>query len=398
MHYSLLMPREVVFGCGEIQRLPQLVTKLGRRVLLVTGAYSAERSGLVAALHELLSSENIDVQHVGRSSREPTITDVDQLVAGVVSGGNTEDAVVIAVGGGATLDLGKAVAAMVTNARGRSVRDFLEGVGTGAVIEQDPLPLIAIPTTAGTGTEATKNAVISVDDPQCKKSLRDERMIPNVALIDPELTLTCSPKVTAAAGMDAITQLIESFISRRANRFTRALCLEGLQAAIPSYVSAVLPPDESTHWKAREQMSHAAFLSGVALANSGLGFAHGVAAALGAICDIPHGLACSTLLIAALNVNKEAVPVDDWILLDKAMCGSASSHGEVAAREHAWASVVDIIAECHTAVGLPKRLRDIGVKQDQLPDIAAGSMGNSMSGNPRAMTVPEVLKVLEEIW
>ncbi|MCA9081532.1 MAG: iron-containing alcohol dehydrogenase, partial [Planctomycetaceae bacterium] len=303
MNYSLLLPCEIHVGWGERARLPRLVAERTQRVFLITGGRSLAECGVRDAIITTLQGEDIEVIGCCSTGAEPTVEEVDAVSAALIEQHATAQDAILAIGGGSVLDLAKAVSAMVTNAQGRSVREFLEGVGTGAELTHSPVPVIAVPTTAGTGTEVTKNAVISVADPACKKSLRAQSMLPVAVVVDPELTVSCPPSVTAASGMDAITQLIESFLSRRATAFTRMLCLEGLPGTVSALRSAFVDGDNR---HAREVMSHAALLSGMALANSGLGFAHGVAAALGAISHVPHGLACAVLLPMALHVNRAA--------------------------------------------------------------------------------------------
>ena len=191
-------------------------------------------------------------------------------VAGVVrAAGLRAGDFILAVGGGAAIDLGKAVAAMATNDESPTVKDYLENVGRDLKLVKDPLPILAMPTTAGTGAEATRNAVISSYDPPFKKSLRSEKIMPRIALVDPELTVTVPPATTAASGMDAITQLIESFISRKAQPIPQALAMEGLKKAVPAIAEAV---ENGSSRPAREKMAHAAMLSGMAWPIPGWGW------------------------------------------------------------------------------------------------------------------------------
>lgn len=304
-------------------------------------------------------------------------------------GGGLPGDLVLAIGGGAALDLGKAVSALATNRHSDTVRDFLEGVGRGLQITERPLPLIALPTTSGTGSEATKNAVISSQSGKFKKSLRSDWMIPAIALIDPELTVTCPRHITAWSGMDAITQLIESLITPKSTPITRALCWEGLRSAIPWLKRACDEPDCQP---AREAMSHAAFLSGVTLANAGLGMAHGIAAALGVHCNVPHGLACAVLLPTALRVNRS-------------MCIATLADMAQLFHSREWLSqmtaadfTIDSITQLGIDLGVPQRLRDLGVRQDQLAELVPASRGNSMSGNPRPFLDDELLEIMEALW
>ena len=390
MKYNLLMPRQVVFGWGRRSEAGQLAAGLGQRVFTLSGSRSLRAAGTYERIEDSLRAAGLTVFDLGTISREPEVEDVDAMVGRMRElGGGVPGDLVLAIGGGAALDLGKAVAALATNPHGDTVRDFLEGVGRGLLITERPLPLIAMPTTAGTGSEATKNAVISSQSGRFKKSLRSDWMIPAVALIDPELTVTCPRHITAWSGMDAITQLIESLITPKSTAITRALCWEGLQSAIPWLKRACDEPDCRP---AREAMSHAAFLSGVTLANAGLGMAHGIAAALGVHCNVPHGLACATLLPTALRVNRshcEAAVAEMAPLFDTRTWASPAAAAEF---------TMDSITQLGIDLGVPQRLRDLGVRQDQLAELVPASRGNSMSGNPRPLSDAELRDILEALW
>ncbi len=391
--YSFFAPRQIVFGWGRRRELGTLAAKLGRRALLVSGSRTLEANGSVEELAAQLRAAGMDVLAFSAPSREPEVRDVDHLTAEFRALSEGGDDVVVAVGGGSTIDLAKAAAALATNRHGESVADFLEGVGRGLQITERPLPVIALPTTAGTGAEATKNSVISSNTPTgstppFKKSLRSELMVPSLVLVDPELTVSLPPGVTAVTGMDAITQLIESYISRRAAPIPQALCLHGLKLAIPALPIAVQDGSSRT---AREAMAHAALLSGIALANSGLGFAHGVAAALGVTCQIPHGLACAVLLPAALHVNL-SVCTRQFAELER-LFDPDSGHDTVAAN-----AFVDRIESLCALLEIPSRLRDLGVRQDQLADLVPGSRGNSMSGNPRELSDHKLGQIINDLW
>ncbi len=388
MQFSLLLPQKVVFGWDKRSEFGAIAAELGTAAVVVHGSRTLRTSSLWSELMAALESHGVQVVCELGIHREPTIEDVDAATAMVRSSSPTSD-MVIGIGGGAAIDLAKAVSAMATNQLGESVRDYLEGVGEGLSIENDPLPMLAIPTTAGTGSETTKNAVISVDDPPCKKSLRSENMIPKIVLIDPELSVTVPQSVTAASGMDAITQLIESYISSRATPLTQSLCIEGLKHALPNMKRAYV---DGTDQAARTAMAYAAFLSGVALANSGLGMAHGIAAALGAYCDVPHGLACATLLPIALRTNQTASRKQQVIL------GKLFAKNPHLSKEDAIAASISHVEALCDDLSIPKRLRDLGVRKEQLNDIVVGSRGNSMNGNPRVLTDEELYSILEEHW
>jgi len=389
IEYEFQAPQRIVFGWGRRRQVGALAKTLGRRGLLVCGASALAESGALAEIAAAAGAEGVEIVPLETIVHEPLVDDVDRVSARVRRLGLRPGDFLLAVGGGAAIDLAKAVAAMATNCQSPTVRDYLENVGRDLKLVEDPLPVLAMPTTAGTGAEATRNAVISSYDPPFKKSLRSEKIMPRIALIDPELTVTVPPPVTAASGMDAITQLIESFISRKAQPIPRALCREGLRQAVPAIVEAVENP---TSRPARERMAHAALLSGMALANSGLGMAHGVAAALGVHCRIAHGVACALLLPVALRVNRPACEADLARIAHLAVGKEASTApgGPVDA-------LIDAIETICNRIGIPRRLSQLGVTGEQIPAIVQSSRGSSMSGNPRELCDAELAEILEDI-
>lgn len=385
--YDFLTPRKIVFGWGKRAELGRLAASLGRRAWIVSGSRTLECNGTLDQLREYLTDAGVAAEHLLTISREPEVADVDHAVAGLRGHVGAGD-MVIAVGGGAAIDLAKAVAALAPQSEPGSVLEYLEGVGTGRTINAAPLPVIAVPTTAGTGSEATKNAVISSFDLPFKKSLRDDRMMPQVALVDPELTTCAPPEVTAHSGLDAITQLIESYLSARAKPIPQSLCLAGLQGAVDALRRAYRDGQDRP---AREIMAQAALFSGMALANSGLGLAHGVAAALGVVAKVAHGLACAVMLPAAMRVNRDAYP-ERWSMLAEVLCGRRFDDAASAS-----AAAIDTIESLAAELAIPRRLRDLGVTESQLPALVTGSRGNSMSGNPRQLSDGELATLLAEM-
>jgi alcohol dehydrogenase class IV len=406
LDYDFYSPGRITFGWGRRSELGSIVAQHGRRVFVVSGSRTLEASARFSQMLDQVRSEGCDCDHVTTISREPEVADVDNLVADLVRRGAGSDDCLVAIGGGSAIDLAKAAAALVTNRESSTVKDYLEGVGAGLSISTPPLPLIAMPTTAGTGTEATKNAVISSYDPAFKKSLRSPLMIPDAVLIDPELSVGLSSETTAYTGMDAITQLFESLISIRAQPIPQALCLQGLELAIPAIVEAV---ENGASRPAREAMSHAALLSGLALANSGLGMAHGVAAALGVHARIPHGLACAVMLPVALQTNREVAQsqlakagrVMQQAILQNAMATSESrllaQDSNIHDDETAADFAVQIVQTLCHRIGIPTTLTQLGVVPEQLPAIIASSRGNSMSGNPKTLTDGELTIILRNM-
>ena len=402
--YDFFAPPLIRFGAGRIDEIGATVGLLGRRAWIVGGTASLERSGARQRIDASLSAAGIESRVVARSTGEPT---VDQLAA-ALAGLQHEDldgVVVVAAGGGSTIDLAKALAALATNMPigqrtgidlDTFVVDHLEGVGRGLAIRQWPLPMVAVPTTAGTGAEATRNAVISCPRRRFKKSMRSPMMVPRAALVDPDLTASCDSSTIAASGLDCITQLIESFVCRFAKPLPRCLVLESLPRALHSLPRLLTPKpagDDPQGWidsraADRAALSHAALLSGLALTNSGLGLAHGVAAALGVACGAPHGIACAVMLPAALRVNREVVR-DDFALLERAVDSSASRDDTTAAE-----AFVQRIERLCLESGVPRRLSELGVTADQIDWLAEHSGGASMRGNPVQLATEELRGLL----
>ena len=389
LSYDFLAPQQIHFGWGRRKEVGKLAKTLGRRAFLVCGSATLEEQGRMAEIGDLLRLSGVEPVPVATISHEPEVGDVDRLTAELRARGVVAGDLLLAVGGGAAIDLAKALAAMATNTQSTTVRDYLEGVGRGLTLDVQPLPVLAMPATAGTGAEATKNAVISSYDPPFKKSLRDQRLLPRIALLDPELTVSVPPAVTAASGMDAITQLLESYLSKKAQPIPQALAVEGLQMALPSIAEAVEHGDRR---EPREKMAQAALLSGMALANSGLGMAHGVAAALGVHCRTPHGAACALMLPVALKVNRPVCLAELARLSRLLLALDATLSDEDAADR--------LIARIETLcdrVEVPRRLSQVGATAGQILAIVRSSRGASMSGNPRDLSDDELTAILEEI-
>ncbi len=389
IRYDFVAPRQIVFGWGRRREVGTLGRTLGRRAFVIVGSRTLAAQGPLDEVRQALRTEGVEPVHVDTISREPEVDDIDRAAGLIRKQGIAPGDFLLAIGGGAAIDLAKAVAAMATNDRSPTVKDYLEGVGRGLKLDVEPLPVLAMPTTAGTGAEATRNAVISSYDPPFKKSLRDNRLVPRIALVDPELTVSVPPQITAASGMDAITQLFESYISRKVQPIPKALAMQGLRLGVPSITEAVR---NGSAREAREKMAHAALLSGMALANSGLGMAHGVAPALGVHCRVPHGAACALMLPVALRANAE-VRQDDLARLYRVLFGSDRTLGP----REAVARLADQIEKLCAAVGVPRRLSDLGVTADKVSAIVASSRGSSMSGNPRELSDDELTHILEEI-
>jgi alcohol dehydrogenase class IV len=390
MAYSLQLPPHVVFGWGQRTQLPSLCQGVGDRAIVVWGSRTLAASEIGENLIAELQTADLSPVQFSTCIGEPTVDDIDRATNQLRQLPVEPTDFLLAIGGGSAIDTAKALAAMATNTHGTSVRDFLEGVGTGLTLSNPPLPILAAPTTAGTGSEATKNAVISVADPAVKKSLRHPGLIPQRVLVDPELTVSCPAGVTAESGMDAITQCIESYVSRRATPMSRLLARDGLVHGLLSIVDAIEQPHSIS---ARTGMAHAALMSGMALANSGLGLAHGVAAALGAIVNVPHGLACAVMLPTAIRANL-AVAQPRFAELEWAMC-DVEGRPRLSAADAAQAFATRI-AKISQRLDIPSNLVKLGITNGMVPALVAGSHGNSLNGNPRPIDDAELTSILEQ--
>lgn len=291
------VPR-IVFGAGTFQKLDESIGRYGKKVLIVTGGKSLRAAGHFQDLLDRLHSRSIQVFET-LTAGEPTPDLVDDAMEKFRGEGID---VVAAIGGGSVLDAGKAISAMLPQQD--SVMEYLEGVGSGKVHNGVKVPFIAVPTTSGTGSEATKNAVLSrVGLNGFKKSLRHDRFVPDVAVLDPVLTLSCPPDITAASGLDAFTQLLEAYVSTQAQPMTDALAFDAMRHVKDCLIPACTSGSGDVN--VRAGMAYASLVSGIVLANAGLGIIHGLASPIGGYFNIPHGVVCGTLLAEAVKINVE---------------------------------------------------------------------------------------------
>ncbi len=383
MGFEFVTAPRIVFERGAVKKLPGLCAGFGKNYLIVTGGGSLRRSGVLDKLIAGMAEQDIAVTLYDRASGEPTPAIVD---AAVKLGRSAGVDAVLGIGGGSAMDTAKAAAGVITN--GGSVREYLEGVGTGVQITADPLPFIAAPSTAGTGTEVTKNAVIMSVKDRFKASIRDDRLMARIAVVDPELTVSIPQSVTAASGMDAVCQLIESFTARQANPFCDAMALYHTPRAMAALKCAY---DDGGDMDARETMSLAAMVSGMCLANAGLGAAHGIGAGLGAVLGVQHGVACGMLLPHVMRYNIEH-GVTKYGQLSLAVCGRLFHNEKDGAL--AVAEAVEMLCRY---MALPASLRELGVTESNIDELTAASMGSSMKKNPVTFTLESCTEFIRSL-
>jgi alcohol dehydrogenase class IV len=376
----------ILFGAGKIEEISGIAKSYGNDILLVTG-----KNSFLNSKHGeyLLHTFNLTGIHYHKLivNAEPSVYMVDQAV---IANKNNTIKCVIAVGGGSTIDAGKAISAMLYKTE--SVRDFLEGVGT----KDHPgtkIPFIAVPTTSGTGTEATKNAVISeIGIHGFKKSLRHDNLMPDYAIVDPELTLNCPPDITTASGMDCFTQLVESYLSVKAGPMTDALAFDGIKYVKNSLV-------RSWKWgqdiEARTGMSYAALLSGICLANANLGVVHGFASSIGGLFAIPHGTVCGTLMAVSNKITVENLRKNDdsGIALQKfVLLGKLFSETENKSDDWYIDAFIDFLYAWTDLFKLNK-LSKYGVTQKHFNAIISKT---DVKANPVKLSEADYYRILEE--
>jgi alcohol dehydrogenase class IV len=370
----------IIFGAGKLNELSKQIDGNARRLLLVSG----QSSDAIPRVKKLLTQLNVSVTEF-EVHGEPTI----QIIRAGVEAAREHD-MVIGVGGGSVLDTGKAVAALVTNPG--DLLEYLEVIGKGKPLVNAPISYIAIPTTAGTGSEVTRNAVVEATEQNIKVSLRSPLMLPRLALVDPELTYNLPPEITAASGLDALTQLIEPFVSVKANPPTDAICREGIKHAARSLQRAYENGDDK---EAREDMSLAALFGGLALANAALGAVHGFAGPLGGMLHAPHGALCARLLPLVMETNIHALQtrqpenpaLQRYEEIARILAGdkSATAHDGVL-----WAS------QLVNDLKIPG-LSTYGMDKVKFPEAVEKTLkASSFKGNPIPLKENELIEILEK--
>lgn len=380
MQFEFATSTRILFGKGTLVEVVKAVQEMGSRALIVTGKAKDRYSRLIE-LFETATFEYTIFNHTG----EPTVSIVTE---GLENARKNNIDVVVGIGGGSVLDLAKAIAVLFTNQG--ELNDYLEVIGSGQTIKKPGIPCIAIPTTAGTGAEVTKNAVLGLPQHKIKVSLRSRWLFPRLAIIDPELTCSLPAHITAQSGMDALTQLIEPYVSNRANPITDAMCREGLSRIARSIRVAYYV---GTDISAREDMSLASLLSGMALANAKLGAVHGCAGVLGGMYGAPHGAICARLLPVVMAINLKAMrsrqpnnsSLERYEEIAKILSGDAHAIAEDGVR---W------VEELCNEFNIP-HLIEFGVNNNDLSYIIEKSThSSSMQGNPIQLTSQEIEEII----
>jgi alcohol dehydrogenase class IV len=382
MKFEFMTANRIIFERGSINRIGKLAKELGKKVLLTTGV-SPEATDKVV---KLLNDEGLDVVVVV-VTKEPTI---ENLKESLELARKEKCDVVVGFGGGSAMDTGKIISAMMDNPG--DVLDYLEVIGKGKTLVNPSIPCIAVPTTSGTGAEVTKNSVLGSVASKVKVSLRSPFLLPKIVLLDPEMTISVPPMVTASTGLDALTQVIEPFVSNAANPFTDAFCREGMKRASGALRRAF---DDGTDIDARVDMSLASLMGGLALANAKLGAVHGFAGVLGGMYPIPHGVCCATLLPYSIKTNVEALsqrmPESEYLKRFDEVGQILTGNPAAKAKDG-----VEWIQTLCKHLNVP-RLSTFGITENDFPEIIEKSkVASSMKGNPIVLTDEELFNILKD--
>ena len=367
MKYSLSFPGRIIFGAGTVNDLPELIPA-DSRILLVTGSH-AEKDGLLGFMEHLLIG--FETTSICGIKAEPPLSEVDKLIQ---AGRYSSSTAIVAIGGGSVIDAAKTAAALIP-LEGMTADYFYDRLQ----IKHKGLFFAALPTTSGTGAEITPNAVLTDTEVSIKKSIRHQGMFADVAIIDPELTYSCPPALTAASGLDAFTQAVESYISKSANTVTRLLAGKAASLIMANIVQACKSPLDAS---ARSAMAEGSMLGAMAFTQSGLGAVHGLAHPIGGKLKIPHGLCCAVLLIPVLKANRPSCRQHLKELAQ--LCGFDSADNFIAA-----------IANIQKELNIPCTFKKFGLNEEHFDFIMENCRSGSMHKNPRKFTNFELLEILK---
>lgn len=382
--YEFNLPTKIIFGIDALERLGEEVTRLGSSALLVTGKSAMQKSGILDCVRSIVPSR-VKLSIFDRVLPEPDTEMVDEATHQVKEKGCD---LVIGLGGGSALDVAKTCAGLANEGEFSSVADYLEGEGTKRLASPG-IPFVAIPTTAGTGTEVTMNSVIINRTLKSKRSFRSPWLFAKLAIIDPRLTLSLPARVTATSGMDTLTHLIEGYISKKATTFTDPIALDGIKLVAEGLVRAV---NGGNDLAAREKMCQASLFGGILISNSGLGIAHGISSFMGVLFQVPHGLANAVLLPYVMEFNLSACQEKF-----KRMALALGQAIEGFSGEEAGRLAIDSVKKIARDIGIPENLSRIGIDRADLPTLAKRSLtSSSTKKNPRVVNYDDLLKLLEK--
>ena len=382
MKFEFATAGRIIFGRGVVWELGKLAKPMGSKVFLVSGMPESETKKLINHLEEeQLNPVTVYIY------KEPTVKGTEEYIE-IAKRENCD--IVVGFGGGSAMDTGKIVAAMLTNPG--ELMDYLEVVGRGKGIQNSPVPYIAIPTTAGTGAEVARNSVLCAEEEGLKVSVRSPLMLARLVLVDPELTLTVPPHITASTGLDALTQVLEPFVSNAANPITDGFCREGLVRAARSLKIAY---DQGDNIDAREDMTITSLFGGLALANAKLGTVHGFASVIGGMFDAPHGMVCAALLPFTVEANVKALTerqpespaLKRYDEIARILTGNEQAVAEDGVR---W------IQELCDYLKVPK-LSEFGLTNADIKTVVEFTQtASSTKGNPIVLTYDELEEILKK--
>lgn len=377
-------PVKIIFGIGSLETVGVEAKNLGNKALIVLGKKSIRKYGILGKLIHLLETNDVKFTIYEGIESDPSVKTIDK---GKIYAKKEKCNLVIAIGGGSVLDAGKAISALITNQG--SAADYQEIDGMGRNFLQKTVPFIAIPTTSGTGSEVTRNAVITNIEKGLKKSIRDDKLFPEIALIDPELTISLPPKATAICGGDALTQCIESYLGKKSQKLTDILALQGIELIGKSLIECV---KNGNNLQARKDMSMAALLSGICLSNSGLGIAHALSHPLGVYYKIPHGLSCAVLLPLvmeyALSFNAKKI---------KNIAQSLGVNTSGLSDEKAGIAAIEKVHFILLNIGIEKNLHSWQIQETDFPRLIKDAQGSNLYNSPGKICDDDLIKLLLRI-
>ncbi len=381
--HTIIFNRKLIYGINVFDQIGVIAKEYGKKALVVTGRHSTKETGVLFKLEELLQANGIEYTIFDKAIPNPTVDIIDE---GAEIGKKNNCDFIIGLGGGSALDTAKAISGMITNEG--SVEEYLEFRKDHKKIINQPLPMIAIPTTAGTGSEATKNAVINSPRLKIKRSIRDDRLVPEVAILDPVLISTAPKDVLATSAMDALTQLIEPFTGKKAQPIIDIIALDGIKRIGKNLIQFIENP---LNYEAGLELLIASYFSGIALANAGLGTVHALSRPFGGLYNLPHGLICAILLPYITEQNWH------YNIKKYAQVAKALGIDENLSEEKLASKVAEKIFEMNKSLGIPANFKKFNIPKEDIDKIIEDAQGGSMRNNPKDFSREELKELLLKI-